>query len=299
MGPVALAFVLGASLVHSSMAAGSGAAPPRATLNRRSLLTVQAVSDLPRYSVHDVPASLLARLLTEQPARRATPDGVAARGVIAVVGRVKARPLVTNAVTVGDLLQALRVRLARTDKVLPQAATTLWTGIRVRVVRIRSRIETVSQVVPFQTLIQYSRELGSGEAQVLRPGAEGLVVLNFRVTYRNGREVKRVLLSQDLESPSTPRLELRGVARPGPSPGRVQDGQASWYDCSGNFAAHLTLPKGTAVKVTNVDNGRSVTVIIDDRGPYGIPGRIIDLCSTAFAQIAPLGQGVANVEITW
>jgi rare lipoprotein A len=53
------------------------------------------------------------------------------------------------------------------------------------------------------------------------------------------------------------------------------------------------------VTVTNLDNGRAVTVIIDDRGPYGVPGRIIDLCSTAFAQIAPLAQGVANVEITW
>jgi rare lipoprotein A (peptidoglycan hydrolase) len=40
-------------------------------------------------------------------------------------------------------------------------------------------------------------------------------------------------------------------------------------------------------------------VVINDRGPYGVPGRIIDLCDSAFAQIAPLGQGVADVRITW
>ena len=69
--------------------------------------------------------------------------------------------------------------------------------------------------------------------------------------------------------------------------------------CSGMHAAHLTLPKGTAVTVTNLDNGKTVTVVINDRGPYGVPGRIVDLCKPAFAAIAPLGQGVANVEITW
>jgi rare lipoprotein A len=51
------------------------------------------------------------------------------------------------------------------------------------------------------------------------------------------------------------------------------------------------------VTVTNLDNGKSVTVVINDRGPYG--GRSIDLSEEAFAQIAPLGQGVAHVRLTW
>jgi len=50
--------------------------------------------------------------------------------------------------------------------------------------------------------------------------------------------------------------------------------------------------------VTNLANGRTVSVVINDRGPYG-PGRIIDLCSPAFSVIAPLGQGLAKVRITW
>jgi rare lipoprotein A len=64
-------------------------------------------------------------------------------------------------------------------------------------------------------------------------------------------------------------------------------------------AAHLTLPFGTTVTVRDLDNGKSVTVVINDRGPYGVPGRIIDLCAPAFAVIAPLSQGVANVQISW
>jgi len=103
---------------------------------------------------------------------------------------------------------------------------------------------------------------------------------------------------EDAKQPPVPEIVVTGV-RPTDPAGGIEYGQSSWYQCAGDFAAHLQIPKGTVVIVTNLDNGRKVTVIIDDRGPYGVPGRIIDLCATAFAQIAPLAQGVANVEISW
>ena len=59
-------------------------------------------------------------------------------------------------------------------------------------------------------------------------------------------------------------------------------------------AAHKYLPFGTKLKVTNQDNGRSVVVRINDRGPY-IAGRSLDLSYGAFSKIASPGQGVANV----
>ena len=40
-------------------------------------------------------------------------------------------------------------------------------------------------------------------------------------------------------------------------------------------------------------------MIIDDSGPYGVPGRIIDLCETAFARLAPLSRGVLDVTVGW
>lgn len=87
-------------------------------------------------------------------------------------------------------------------------------------------------------------------------------------------------------------------------------GKATYYGAAvqGNFtasgeifdynlmtAAHKTLPFGTMVKVTNLANGKSVEVKINDRGPYG-PGRIIDLSSAAFEKIFPLSRGVAHVK---
>lgn len=60
-------------------------------------------------------------------------------------------------------------------------------------------------------------------------------------------------------------------------------------------AAHKTLPKGTLVEVTNLANGKTVNVIINDRGPYG-HGREIDLSRDAFATIGELSTGIINVQ---
>ena len=89
------------------------------------------------------------------------------------------------------------------------------------------------------------------------------------------------------------------------------EGFASWYggkfhgrltssgevfDTNTMTAAHRTLPFGTMVKVTNLDNGKSAIVKINDRGPF-VEGRIIDLSQAAAEQIDMLGQGVAKVSL--
>jgi rare lipoprotein A len=61
-------------------------------------------------------------------------------------------------------------------------------------------------------------------------------------------------------------------------------------------AAHKTLPFGTEVIVKNINNGKSIKVRINDRGPF-VKGRIIDLTRAAFSQIANLDKGVVKVEI--
>ncbi len=67
----------------------------------------------------------------------------------------------------------------------------------------------------------------------------------------------------------------------------------STYEFTG---AHRTLPFGTLVKVTNRDNGKSVIVRINDRGPF-TKGKIIDLSPVAFEDLASLKKGVLNVSI--
>jgi rare lipoprotein A len=90
----------------------------------------------------------------------------------------------------------------------------------------------------------------------------------------------------------------------------AEDGLASWYgwesgtrtamgrpfDPRGLTAAHRTLPLPTKVRVTNLDNHRSVVVIVNDRGPF-VQGRLIDLSHGAAQKIGMIGTGTARVKV--
>ena len=106
-----------------------------------------------------------------------------------------------------------------------------------------------------------------------------------------------------------------GCASTGPrriaGPGDAEVGFASYYDsapegratASGErfdpdrlTAAHPTLPFGTRVRVTNLENGRSVVVTIPDRGPFR-RGRVIDLSERAARRLGFVARGVARVRV--
>jgi len=99
-----------------------------------------------------------------------------------------------------------------------------------------------------------------------------------------------------------------------PSPGWTEQGIASWYGGRDGFegkptasgeiydsslltAAHRELPLGSIVDVTSLDNGKTVRVRINDRGPF-VFGRVIDLSRAAAVEIGLLGPGVGSVRLT-
>ena len=105
--------------------------------------------------------------------------------------------------------------------------------------------------------------------------------------------------------PPTTRAERQALI------GTIERGLATWY--GGKFhgkptasgepfdqeeltAAHRSLPMGTRVRVTNLNNELSVVVRINDRGPFGA-GRVIDLSRAAADQIDMLGSGVVPCTV--
>jgi rare lipoprotein A len=67
------------------------------------------------------------------------------------------------------------------------------------------------------------------------------------------------------------------------------------YDRARLTAAHRSLPFGTRLRVTNRGNGKSVTVVVNDRGPF-VEGRVIDLSRAAASKLGFLKAGLAEVE---
>jgi rare lipoprotein A len=76
--------------------------------------------------------------------------------------------------------------------------------------------------------------------------------------------------------------------------GRTSTGET--YDMDAMTGAHPTLPLPTWVRVTNLENGRSVVVRLNDRGPFA-KGRIIDLSRAAAEQLGMVRSGTARVEV--
>jgi rare lipoprotein A len=75
-----------------------------------------------------------------------------------------------------------------------------------------------------------------------------------------------------------------------------QTASGETFDRTAMTAAHRTLAFGTRVRVTNLGNGRSVLVRINDRGPF-VPGRVIDLSDAAAEALGMRAQGLARVKI--
>jgi rare lipoprotein A len=107
------------------------------------------------------------------------------------------------------------------------------------------------------------------------------------------------------------RVEPRHAAPATRAPEWAQAGRVSWYgpgfhgrrtangevfDTNELTMAHRTLPFGTEVRVTNLANGRSVVLRVNDRGPY-VRGRIADLSHAAAARLGFVDHGVTRARI--
>jgi rare lipoprotein A len=76
----------------------------------------------------------------------------------------------------------------------------------------------------------------------------------------------------------------------------TQTASGEKYNAGELTAAHPTLPFGTRVRVTDVATGRSVTVRVNDRGPF-VGGRVIDVSHAAAQELGMVGRGVAKVKL--
>ena len=102
-------------------------------------------------------------------------------------------------------------------------------------------------------------------------------------------------------------LGLFATSAIAPAQAQSWTGKASYYGGGGRTAsgghvgqmtaAHRSLPFGTRVRVTNLSNGHSATVTINDRGPF-VRGRIIDVSTGAAGVLGMRGAGVARVRVT-
>lgn len=186
------------------------------------------------------------------------------------------------------------ITLGRLDKAFPDFNALPTDNLKIAITRINVEEKIIPEDIDFKIISKNDSKLGWREKKVEQTGEKGIREVNYRITYKNGKEISRVALSKNITKEPVNEINIQGTYM---KLGKADKGQGTWYVFKdGLFAASTTLPRDSYAKVTNVANGKSVVVQINDYGPQG-KGRIIDLDKVAFAKIASIGAGVIGVKV--
>jgi rare lipoprotein A len=247
-----------------------------------------------------------ARIAAELAGASASVDSAGTSPVVSVRAVVagKVYDVLTDARTTGELLSAMGITPGAHDRVQPPPSTPLHVGSSVVYDRVRILTHDVIRSIPFATRTTWSDRLAAGQVHVVSAGVTGLEDLTERVVVVNGHVRSRTIVRDRVLRPAIDGARIAGPTSTAVPPAAAGDqaaaGVATWYDppWSGLTAASPWIPFGTRVAVTDLATGRTVIVVIDDRGPFA-SGRIIDLSPEAFSVLSPLGRGVLDVRISW
>jgi resuscitation-promoting factor RpfB len=214
-----------------------------------------------------------------------------------VDGRTITAPMST-ALNVAGFLADYKIALGPRDEIMPAAETRLSDGMNIRVLRLADNQIAERVAVPFPTETRDDPNLRVGETRVIQTGAPGLRRDIFVVTTRpDGAVAAKTQIGYELLAPPVPQVIVEGTQ---PVPPQAV-GSASWYGTGPGrgTCAHLSLPFGTVVTITNRDTGATAQCRVQDRGPEAWTGHIIDLAPDVFRQLAPLSQGIAPVTLSY
>lgn len=263
-------------------------------------------------------------------------DVTTAKRVTVTSGAEHPQDVLTTEATVEEALKAQGIKLSDKDEVTPDRGSAIEDGMAIKVKFREEKRTTKDVEIPNKTVRKESDSVPKGTEKVQTEGSPGKATEEWVEKFVNGKSVSKERVKRTVVTEPTDRVVIVGTgeqqssdsssssdsgsssesassgAEPdtsGMSPtGQTETCEASNYgegqmtasgerfDPSAMTAAHKTLPLGSKVKVTNTNNGKSVVVRINDRGPY-VGGRCIDLSTASFAKIASPSAGVAPVKV--
>jgi uncharacterized protein YabE (DUF348 family) len=206
--------------------------------------------------------------------------------------------------TVESAVLGASVELDEFDILSEPRESFAYDNLEVKVTRVQKAEEIVKKKIAFEKVAKTDDEMSWRKEVVKQKGEKGVKEMKYVVVYHDGEEISRKLLSTEITKEPVDEVVVKGTYV---KTGKRHTGLASWYaqpqhlknqypSITGYYAANPWLPKGSYVKVTNKGNGKSIVAVINDRGPF-VPDRIIDLDKKAFAAIASIGAGVANIRM--
>lgn len=204
---------------------------------------------------------------------------------------------------VEEVLKETGIILGKEDKINFNLDERAFGGMKIQIIRLGERITKELVKIPYFTIYLNDPTLPVGKLKIIKNGRFGQKIQTFKVRYENSQIKKKRLLGEKIISKPSPEVVERGT-KP------IYFGWATWYGsyfqgrrtASGEIynmyaltAAHKWLPFGSWLRVTNLSNGRSVIVRINDRGPYSY--QIIDLSYAAKKAILMDSVDWVSIEV--
>jgi uncharacterized protein YabE (DUF348 family) len=195
---------------------------------------------------------------------------------------------------ISNVLSENNIYLNPLDKINPNKNGLVENDLEIKITRINIEEKVIPEDIPFKTTVNLDNTFGWREKKVQQAGVNGTVNVTYKITYKNGKEISRIIEKKEIIENPVIEIDVQGTFV---KTGKTTSGQGSWYSFQGGlFAASRVIPRGSYARVTNTANGKSIMVQINDYGPQG-KGRIIDLDKVAFQKIASLGAGIIGVKV--
>jgi rare lipoprotein A len=164
--------------------------------------------------------------------------------------------------------------------------------------RVRNIIRLFSVVVGAASLAACAQSsVITRNSEFVSPGQQASLKHNRTASFATNRRVASVKKHTPFarhNNAGPTRMASQGIASFYTEDQETASGEK--FDTNDLTAAHPTLPFGTRLRVTNVETGRSVTVRVNDRGPY-VPGRVVDVSHSAADALGMVGSGIAKVKL--
>jgi uncharacterized protein YabE (DUF348 family) len=187
----------------------------------------------------------------------------------------------TQKSSVGDFLQERGISLGKQDKLSLDKETALSPLITIEIDRFGSSKVKEREDIAYKSLKRPDPDTPQGQTYIGQEGKLGELERIYKVTYKNNKEIKRKLLEETVVEEPQPEIVYYGTMPPVIS---TRYGAISIYN--GSITASNFYDTGDKIKITNLANGRSVTVTVDSGCPHcGPQGRLIDLRKGAFDQL--------------
>ncbi|HBL4776916.1 TPA: resuscitation-promoting factor [Listeria monocytogenes] len=237
----------------------------------------------------------------------------------------------TTKTKVSDLLAEKNIKLDQDDRVSPAKDSNLKEKMTVEVTYVNSKAEKKNEQVKFETVYKENDSLNKGVEKVVQEGKNGKKVVEYKVTFENGKEKKRDVIKENVTSNKTDKVVVRGtkekvVATPvsnvstssatssssssassTPSGGKTYKMESTAYSGGGTTAYGINLSANPGLKVIAVDPriiplGSKVWVegygeaIAGDTGG-AIKGNIVDVYFPNESQCYSWGRRMVTVKV--